>query len=453
MNIEAKISPAFEPFLADIDENDKRDAIVIYEAPPFEGLPSRGRWRELKRRLDQVQQQVAIQKAVEEEIFDGYQKASRDLGYHDEPLQVSTIGFGTLPVATVEVTAKTLEALAEQPHVVAILPNQKIHLIQPRKVEYSELVTQECQDQITWGLKQLEIPKLWETTKGENINVAVLDTGVYAAHSALNNRVKEFVVIDPLGRRINASPAFDCGLHGTHVCGTISGGVTEKGVSIGVAPQANLLVAGVLIGDTNLRTLLEGIAWAIERGADIINMSLGLSYYEPLFAEVLDILVEQYSILPVVAIGNENHGNTSSPGNAHNAFSVGAIEKLPKEKLDVAFFSSGASLVFPEQETNKIVTKPDVVAPGVQVYSCIPPTQTPEGSYAYNYMDGTSMATPHVAGVAALLMAAQPTAPITDIIKVLKETAKHPTGLKRRPDNRWGWGLIQPDEALKALST
>ena len=63
------------------------------------------------------------------------------------------------------------------------------------------------------------------------------------------------------------------------------------------------------------------------------------------------------------------------------------------------------------------------------------------------------MATPHVAGVAALLMAAQPTAPITDIIKVLKETAKHPTGLKRRPDNRWGWGLIQPDEALKALST
>ena len=451
MSIENKISPAFEPFLADIDEDDKRDAIVIYEAPQSEGLLPRERVHEAEKRRYQVKQQVAFQKAVEEEIFDSYQEASQDLGYQDEPLEVSTIGSGILPMATVEVTRKTLEALAEQPHVVAILPNQRMHLIQPRKIEYSDLIAQESQDQVTWGLKHLEIPKLWETTKGENINIAVLDTGVYADHPALKNRVKKFVVIDPLGRRITASPAFDCAQHGTHVCGTIAGGKAAKGVSIGVAPSANLLVGGVLIGDTTLRTLLEGISWAIEKGADIINMSLGLSYYEPLFAEVLDILLEQYGILPVVAIGNENHGNTSSPGNAHNAFSVGAVEKVSTNDIDVAFFSSGASLVFFEEETNKLVTKPDVVAPGVQVYSCIPPTKTPDGTYAYNYMDGTSMATPHVAGVAALLMAAKPTAPVTDIITVLKETAKHPRGLERRPDNRWGWGLIQPVEALKAL--
>lgn len=334
---------------------------------------------------------------------------------------------------------------------VAVLPNQKIHLIPPRRVEYSKLISQESQDSITWGMKQLEIPKLWETTKGEYINVAVLDTGVYAAHPALNDRVKEFVIIDPLGRRITATPAFDCGQHGTHVCGTIAGSQTPNGISIGIAPQANLLVAGVLIGDTTLRTLLEGIAWAIEKGADIINMSLGLSYYEPLFAEVLDMLVKFYGILPVVAIGNENHGNTSSPGNAYNAFSVGAVEKLPDDNVDVSFFSSGASLVFPKTQA-ALVTKPDVVAPGAQVYSCIPPTKTPDGTYEYNYMDGTSMATPHVAGVAALLMAAKPTAPVTDIIKVMNETAKHPRGIEHRPDNRWGWGLIQPIEALKALT-
>ena len=453
MSNENKISPAFEPFLAGLDEDDKRDAIVIYEAPHSEDIPTRGRLREVKGRLDQVRRQVTIQKAVQEEIFDHYQEASRDLGYgDDEPLEISTIGSGMLPMATVEVTSKTLEALADQPNVVAVLPNQSIHLIQPRRVEYSELLKQESQDQVTWGLKHLEIPKLWETSKGESINVAVLDTGVYAAHPALNNRVKEFVVIDPLGRRISASPAFDSGQHGTHVCGTIAGGKVDKGVSIGVAPQANLLVGGVLIGDTTLRTLLEGISWAIERGADIINMSLGLSYYEPLFAEVLDLLLNQYGILPVVAVGNENHGNTSSPGNAENAFSVGAVERLSSDKLDVAFFSSGASLVFPDgEETGRLVTKPDVVAPGVQVYSCIPPTRTPEGTYAHNYMDGTSMATPHVAGVAALLMAAQPKAPVTDIIRVLKETAKHPAGIKRRQDNRWGWGLIQPHQALQAL--
>lgn len=206
------------------------------------------------------------------------------------------------------------------------------------------------------------------------------------------------------------------------------------------------------MGDTTLRTLMEGISWAIEQGADMINMSLGMSYYEPLFAEVLDILLNQYGILPVVAIGNENHGNTSSPGNTYNAFSVGSVEKTSSNNLDVTFFSSGASLVFPGQEPNALITKPDVVAPGAQIYSCIPPTKSPDGTFEYTYMDGTSMATPHVAGIAAILMAAIPTARASDIIKVLKETANHPDGKDLRPCNRWGHGLIDPVEALKALT-
>ncbi|MEL7355906.1 MAG: S8 family serine peptidase [Cyanobacteria bacterium J06560_6] len=452
MNSESKISPAFEPFLADSGENGRRDAIVVYQAPPIEGTHLRGRLRELRRRLDAVKQQAQAQKAIEQKVLTHYQECSQDLGSIKQPLQVSTIGSGTLPIATVEVTRKTLKALAEQPDVVAILPNQRIHLIQTKKVEYSALVQQQQQDRLTWGLKQLEIPKLWETTKGQKINVAVLDTGVYGAHSALKNRVKEFVVIDPLGRRIQANPTFDCGQHGTHVCGTVAGGHDANGVAIGVAPMANLLVAGVLMGDTTLRTIMEGISWAIEQGADIINMSFGMSYYEPLFAEVLDILLSQYGILPVVAIGNENHGNSSSPGNTYNAFSVGAVEKDASDGVDVTFFSSGASLVFPGKEPNALVIKPDVVAPGGQIYSCIPPTKRPDGTFEYTFMDGTSMATPHVAGVAALLMAAEPTAPVTDIIEVLKETARHPDGTDLRPCNRWGHGLIQPIEALKALS-
>ncbi len=413
-----------------------------------DGLRVRGRLRELKERLDQVKSRAA---PVQAKLFEGYQKASTKRLSHKQHLSASPIGDSTLPVATVEVTPKTLSALAEQPNIVAVLPNQKIHLIQPKAVEYADLAHQESRDGLTWGLKQMDIPKLWETTKGQHINVAVLDTGVYGEHPALDGRVQDFVVIDPLGRRISASPAFDGGQHGTHVCGTIAGGLTPDNVSVGVAPEANLLVAGVLVGEATLRTLLEGITWAVEKGADIINMSLGFTYYEPLFAEVFNILIEQHGILPVVAIGNENHGNTSSPGNAHNAFSVGAVEKMPRRKTNVASFSSGASLVFPGQEPNAFVTKPDVVAPGAQVFSCIPPEKTPGGVYEYTYMDGTSMATPHVAGVAALLMAAKPEAPVNDIIAVLKETAKHPGGEERRPDNRWGYGLIQPIEALKAL--
>ncbi|MCH7814091.1 MAG: S8 family serine peptidase, partial [Planctomycetes bacterium] len=97
------------------------------------------------------------------------------------------------------------------------------------------------------------------------------------------------------------------------------------------------------------------------------------------------------------------------------------------------------------------VTKPDVVAPGVQVYSAIPPRKEADGTYEYVYMDGTSMATPHVAGVAALIMEAKPNAPVADIIEALKETAKHPQGASLRPDNRWGYGLVRPLQALAAL--
>jgi subtilisin family serine protease len=66
-------------------------------------------------------------------------------------------------------------------------------------------------------------------------------------------------------------------------------------------------------------------------------------------------------------------------------------------------------------------------------------------------MDGTSMATPHASGVAALLMAAKPQAPVSEIVEALKQTAKHPFGVDARPDNRWGYGMIQPLEALSVL--
>ena len=126
-------------------------------------------------------------------------------------------------------------------------------------------------------------------------------------------------------------------------------------------------------------------------------------------------------------------------------------QPYPSRKVEVPFFSSGASLVFPDEEAHRLVVKPDVVAPGAQIFSCIPPEKRPDGTHEYGYMDGTSMAAPHVAGVAALLMSAKPEAPVTDIIQVLKETADHPKGKAYRPDNRWGYGLIQPVKALKAL--
>ncbi|MFL6211877.1 MAG: S8 family serine peptidase [Pyrinomonadaceae bacterium] len=448
MSSEHKISPAFREFMADCGPNEARDAIVVYRAPVQEEQRVRGRLQTLRQRLATVRTNAAAQRPVQAKVLGSYQKEGGKLMPGKKQLEAKMIGKTTLPVAKVEVTRRTLSVLADHHDVVAVLPNQKIHLIKPKEVNYDALGQHELKNKMTWGLEQLDIPKLWRKTKGEGINVAVLDTGVYADHPALKGRIKDFAVLDPIGRRIAAKPAFDCGTHGTHVCGTIAGGKTPDGVHIGVAPAAQLLVAGVLLGDATIETLLAGISWAIERGADIINMSLGFSYYEPLFADVLAMVIEQYGVLPVVAIGNENHGNSSSPGNVPNAFSVGAVEKQARGKCSVAFFSSGVSLSFPGT-TPDLVTKPDVVAPGVQVYSCVPPEKV--GTEDYSYMDGTSMATPHVAGVAALLMSAFPDAPVAEIARVLRETAEHPEGGGRRPDNRWGFGLIRPAEALKAL--
>ncbi len=451
LTTETKISPAFAPFLAETGPNDIRDAIVIFRAPAGDEPVVRGRMRVLRAKVKESETRARAQQAIQREVLAGYQKAGSKSFPHKQEPKVAAIGSNTLPVAAVEITPKTLPMLADNPNVVAILPNQKIRMIRPKGVDYRALLRQEEKDGLTWGLKLLGVQELWRRTRGKDINIAVLDTGVHAAHPALAGRVADFVIVDSIGRRIKTDLPFDAGTHGTHVCGTIAGGKSDKGVAIGVAPEANLYVAAVLIGHSTLRTLMEGISWAVEKGVDIINMSLGFSYYEPLFDEVFKLLLDQFGILSVVAIGNENHGNSSSPGNTANAFSVGAVEKVRGGRHEIAFFSSGASLVFPGHEALALVTKPDVVAPGVQVFSCIPPEKRTDGIFEYSYMNGTSMATPHVAGVAALLMAAKPEAPVGEIIRVLKETARHPEGTILRPDNRWGYGLIRPSEALHAL--
>jgi subtilisin family serine protease len=452
MPAESRISTAFRSFFGDADPDEKREAIVIYRSAAS-GPPAHGRLRTLKSRLDKIKSSAAAQRPIEKGLFEGYLKAVGKPKSGDLALSASPVGNSTLPVSKMEVTLRTLPILATQPNVVAVLPNLEIKLIRPKALAYERPNRQEMKDHLTWGLKQLEIPKIWEKTQGADINVAVLDTGVHGRHPALDKRIKDFVIVDPLGNRIKTDTSFDADQHGTHVCGTIAGGKTADGISIGVAPAATLLVAGVLVGNATLGTLVEGISWAVEQGADIISMSLGFPYYEPLFAELFRTLIEQFGVLPVAAIGNENYGNSSSPGNAESSLAVGAVKKLSAGKTDVAFFSSGASLVFPGEGANSLITKPDVVAPGVGVYSSIPPANMPDGVYEYAYFDGTSMATPHVAGVAALLMSAKPTAPVSAIMEVIKETAKHPGGPGLRPDNRWGYGIIRPKEALAALLT
>lgn len=252
MSMKQKLSAEFDVLIANSGSNEKRDAIVIYRASNDQNLLISSKDR--TDRLKYIKQRADQQRMVYGSFAQAYQ--ARHLASKIE-LKASSVGSNVLPVAQVEVTSETLLDLAEQPDVVAVLSNQRLHSIEPTAVDYRAASSTESKAGFTWGLMALGVPELWNTTKGEHITVAVLDTGVHGDHPCLSGRVQKFVLVDPLGRRIDASPSFDSGRHGTHVCGTIAGGKTKNGIAIGVAPQANLLAAGVLVGNPTLRTLIE----------------------------------------------------------------------------------------------------------------------------------------------------------------------------------------------------
>ena len=441
------VSDAFRPWLDRARKDETLDAILVYRSSaPGARLgepPTRPQSRVLRR--ERFGSSLTTPRLLTDRIQDALSRhlppdIARIQRQHSE--RTANTDHRTLPFEHLKVTRSLLRELSSYDDVIAVIPNQPVKLLEPTKVEYKSATPSERRGGATWGLTRLRIPQLWAKakTKGERIKVAVLDTGVYAEHAALSNKVSEFVLVDPLGRTIETNQPFDGGSHGTHVCGTLVGGTDPDGVAIGGAPNAELIVAAVLAGDATLSTIVAGIEWAVRQRADVISMSFGMTYYEPMFEEVLRPLWDR-DILPVVAIGNENHGNTSSPGNVSSAFSVGATAGTR-----VAPFSGGASLDWPGTPQPRTV-KPDVVAPGVQTYSCIPPTRGRD----YAKLDGTSMATPHVAAVAALLMSSKPNATAIDIANAIRITARHPDGQSHRPDNRWGWGEVRPLAALKAL--
>jgi len=384
--------------------------------------------------------QVSANQSIFASVLEGYLQAgpSKKLSVK-APLRYRLAGGGLLPVATIDVNRETLHSLAKQPGVIAVLPNQPVHLLKPTSVSESKLSPPEVKKRCTWGLDRLGIRELWlkSKTQGAGTKVAVLDTGVFGNHCTLAGKVKGFVIIDPAGRRLRLAEneTFDYDRHGTHVCGTIAGGETAEGVAIGVAPEAELHVAQIHFGNRAfLSSIMDGIVWSLQAGADVINMSIGVSYYDEKIDELFQLLVDR-GVAPVVAIGNDSHGTTKCPGNSSFALGIGAVAKS-NGGVDVASFSSGGSLDFPGQEPLRIV-KPDVVAPGAEIFSCVPPSSADGNQEEYRLMDGTSMAAPHVSGILAILMAANREIEVAELFRIVRETADHPKG-GARPDNRWG---------------
>ncbi|MGK5440923.1 S8 family serine peptidase [Micromonospora sp. URMC 105] len=246
---------------------------------------------------------------------------------------------------------------------------------------------------------QIGAPEVWAGgDTGAGVRVAVLDTGVDATHPDLAERIAESAVFVPdeqLDDRIG---------HGTHVASTIAGtGAASGGREKGVAPDARLAV-GKVLSDAGFGLdswILAGMEWAVrDADADIVNMSLGSSQpsdgTDPI-SQAVDTLSAETGALFVVSAGNlGSPGSVTAPGAADAALTVGAVDADDH----LAPFSSQGP------RTSDEAIKPELTAPGVGVLAAR--SRYAPGEGAYQSLDGTSMAAPHVAGAAALLAAKHP---------------------------------------------
>lgn len=247
------------------------------------------------------------------------------------------------------------------------------------------------------SVAQVGAPQAWEQgLDGTGVRVAVLDSGVDAQHPDLAGQIAQTRSFVP------GEDVTDVSGHGTHVSSTIAGtGAASGGVEKGVAPGADLLV-GKVLGDDGFGQaswIIAGMEWGAAN-ADVVNMSLGS--YEPSdgtdpMAQALDRISEETGTLFVVAAGNYGRvGGIGSPGAAAAALTVGAVDGQDRR---AAFQDMGPVL-------GSGLVKPEIVAPGVDILAARSADSYGEG--AYISMDGTSMATPHVAGAAAILLQRHP---------------------------------------------
>jgi subtilisin family serine protease len=318
------------------------------------------------------------------------------------------------------------EALEAHPEVQEVQPAEPLSLIRPVKAA-APVYTK----RVSWGIHRIGAEKLWaEGLSGKSIRVGHLDTGVDGKHPALAGRIKGFAEFDFGGDPIPKARPHDSDEHGTHTAGTICGGKL-RGMAIGVAPGAELYSGLVIEGGNALLRVLGGIEWTLEVNVRILSMSLGFRGYTPFLLAITKRLREQ-GVLPVFAIGNEGPGTSRSPGNYAEPISVGATDY----RGHMAYFSSSAIFKRPAEPK-----QPNVVAPGVGIVSARP-------GGGGQMMDGTSMATPHVAGLAALLWEAKPDATADQVEQAIQSTC---AVLKREDPTRFGFGLVNAPRALQAL--
>lgn len=307
--------------------------------------------------------------------------------------------YGLLNARAVSATPEVIAQLTQDPTVDLIWPDLPVH---------------------AWlddAVPLVHVPRVWESGfTGRGVRVAVLDTGIDPGHPDFAGRISVYRdFVDPAA----SGPARDPNGHGTHVAGIIAGsGDASDGRWRGVAPDADLIIARVLDAAGNGQTsiVMAGLEWAVQQGAQIINISLGGPPFPSDGTDALSTLCNaavDHGVVVCVAAGNTGpNGHTiGAPSAAEKVITVGATDGDPAARTDrVAFFSSRGP-------TADGRAKPDLCFPGSGIVAPrAAGTDLGEAVNArYASLSGTSQATPMAAGTAALLLQSNPRLAPADI--------------------------------------
>jgi subtilisin family serine protease len=336
-------------------------------------------------------------------------------------------------------------ALAELDYVVHLDPTESVALAGPSP---KSLTPNDPYYSHQWHFPPVQAPTAWDVSTGSNVVVAVVDTGI--------SQGGEDLLCQTLVAPFNAitdtpGSAVDDEGHGTHVAGTIAQ-CTNNGVGVaGLAYGARLMPVKVLgsNGSGYSSDIAQGIDWARTNGAQVINMSLGASCattWPGCSSSIEDAAISAATsagIVVVVASGNDNSPYVSTPANNPNVISVGAV-RYDLQRAPYSNYGSGLDVVAPGGDMT-VDQNGDGYPDGVlqETFG--------QGGWGYYFLDGTSMATPHVAAAVAILKAAFPSATRDQITSALLTSAKDLGAAGYDP--YYGNGLIQVKDALTALAT